>query len=164
MQGLYKLQTRDTAFLGIKYSLQIGILAILVWVLYSSEGCMGYTCRVYYSVSTKDCFFSLCIFTHVIIRYKKMCGLKSDLTSPSLLCFHIVCSQPAICVQRCCSTKSINPLGPRTTKVVNASRIMHGLELLLTLLSPPRTSPKLRNFRSAFLELLARSIFFLYIG
>ena len=44
----------------------------------------------------------------------------------------------------------INPLGPRTTKVVNASRVLRGLAPLLTLLSPPRTWPKLRHFRSAF--------------
>ena len=44
-----------------------------------------------------------------------------------------------------------NPLGPRTTKVVNASRVMRGLEPLLTLLSPPRTPPKLRHFRSTFI-------------
>ena len=46
----------------------------------------------------------------------------------------------------------INPLGPRTTKVVNVSRVLRGLAPLLTLLSPPRTSPKLHHFRSAFLE------------
>ena len=37
----------------------------------------------------------------------------------------------------------INPLGPRTTKVINASRVLRDLAPLLTLLSPPRTSPKL---------------------
>lgn len=36
--------------------------------------------------------------------------------------------------------------------VTNASLVMHGLEPLFTMLSPPRTSKKLCQFRSAFLE------------
>ena len=50
------------------------------------------------------------------------------------------------------SPSVINPLGPRTTKVVNASRVMRTLAPLHTLLSPPRTLSKQHNFRSAFLE------------
>ena len=41
------------------------------------------------------------------------------------------------------------------------SCVMRDLELLHTLLSPPRTSWKLSHFQSALLEELARSIFFL---
>ena len=41
---------------------------------------------------------------------------------------------------------------------------MHGLSPLHALLSPPRISSKLDHFQSAFLELLARSMFFLYVS
>ena len=133
--------------------------------------CAVQLCYLLIDPRSSHCFSIWYVVLHLSLQIY-LFHFIPKMSTTKLSIFHILINGNVILDMSCCdwmvlnfklylnfTTSSIiekyivNPLGPRMTKVVNVSRVTHSLATLPTLFSPPRTSPKLCHFQSAFLRI-----------